>query len=173
MTDRVATEVLPSAPTERGVFESGGGLYEISGSLEMTDGTKDLSGSTNFESALSDVLHKLGRVDLVSLVLKYRFTSTKQIFKCAVTSYNSSSSIADCQWQPGAVSVGSNEANVGVMNLHDVQIPDCYSRQVQPVSSDLPKWRCMFFATSGVMVGYTIVYKHYGKLRENFNIKFA
>jgi len=173
MTEAIREKNLPQAPHEGGYVVEGGGTIRVAGALRKGKAATKYSFNGPIEDKMDDLFRGMGRVDLDELVIKWNFTAEKQCVKIAIAHVQDSSDIDDLCARAGNVIIYSNNLSMGKQEEFNVVVPGMYSRQVQPASSQLPRFKLRLEATDGVEIRYHAIFRYYGPIVQSRSLDCA
>jgi hypothetical protein len=164
-----ASENLKSAPHESGVLVTQ--PYTDEFSVRLGDGTAAVAVSHTLQEILSEHLTGCGRVELHSMTLKYKFSDDDQFFKIAMNAATSALSLDSLLGFEGAEFVSANPLSKGKWESLLLTPYGNVSRQIQPVSSQLPSLKVMVAAPKGMVLYLNIKVAVLGPRRKALTLK--
>jgi len=154
---------VPEVGHEGGVSISTPHTVEIN--IQIARGDAEVSITRPILELVQTVTVGMGRVDLHSITLKYTFTTTNTKVYAVICDENNTHDIEQMIGFDGNFMATSNKFNVGVFHTIPLKVPGLFSRQLQPTSSQLPRFKIMTKLGMGSVAWLNIKLIHYGPIR--------
>jgi len=120
-------------------------------------------------SLMGDFLSGCGRVDLMHLDIIYKCSAADQFISVGMSSTTQSLTVQQAAFKGNGVSFTATNLTMGVRHSIRLIPEDNLSRQIQPVSSDLPSMKLLLECSKGVEVQIVLAVKVRG-IRMHFNV---
>jgi len=155
-------ESEPSAPLEKTFTKDQ--LYDLDYGLKAVK-QEALSFSMPVIEIVSGKLQGCGPVDLVHLKMRYKCTAAGQSVTLALSNISASHSPDELFSLQDCYTATSNNFNYGQTVNVDLVVPDRFTRQIQPPSTNAPSFRLYLEKDAGVELTIFIGLKIHGARR--------
>jgi len=164
MAENVSERVgqLGQAPLEGG-FEFNAG-YDMCITLVLETTNEEYSISSGFLDLIKDYSEGMGRVDLVRATLQHTFLKKDQILKWAVVNVNNTKGVNFMCKTPNGSFVTCTDLTYGQCVTTEIVVPQLFSRQIQPTSSNLPACKLLLAASKGLSCSLNLYLKIHGPI---------